>query len=539
MKGQHRGIVMSKNGMVCSGHYQASWVGADVLNKGGNAMDAAVAVALATGVVQPDMCGLGGDAFLLFYNGETGKVTTVNGSGATPMKLSKDYLTSKNINKLPQKGVLSASVPGAVDVYFKALENFGTMTFKALSQYAIKYAEEGIPVSQKLYKHLVDEVDKLNYYDSSAKIFLKDGKPYQIGELLVNQDYAKTLRILSEKGPDAFYHGELAKKIEDYSMKHEGLLKITDFKAHTTYIGNPISTSYRGYKVYQNPPVSQGVVLLEELNILEGYDLNGMGGDSAEALHLMVEAKKIAFADRIKYFGDPRMIKNPTDGALSKEYAAVARESIDSNKANFGGLEESPFDYQGNTTSFVVVDKWGNAVSFIHSLCSTFGGGEVIGGTGMFLNNRAGYGFNLIDGHPNCLAPGKKTMHTLNTWLITKDNNVKWLGNTPGGDSQPQWNMQVIVNLIDFGMNVQQAVEAPRWIDFQDTTPEGMYKKTKLKIECRIPKGIKESLIKKGHDVILIDPLGASGGFQVIEVTKDGVMLGGSDPRGDGAAIGI
>ncbi|MDN5300959.1 MAG: gamma-glutamyltranspeptidase / glutathione hydrolase [Thermoanaerobacteraceae bacterium] len=536
---QHRGIVISKNGMVCSAHPLSSWAGADVLSRGGNAMDAIIAMALTTGVVLPNMSGLGGDAFMLFYDGKTGKVTAMNGSGRVPMRATRDYYLSKGYKSMPVRGMLSVSVPGAVSVYFKALSMFGTMKFQDLSKYAIDYAEQGFPVAQTTSAEMKADLKTLREHPSAEKTFLKDGMAYEPGEILKNPDYANTLRILNEEGEDAFYKGEIARKIVDYSKVHGGLFEPEDFQNHETIVYEPISTTYRGYTVYETAPVSQGAIVLEELNILEGFVLKSMGPDSPDAIHVMVEAKKIAFSDRIKYFGDPDFVKNPLKGIISKDYARKAMEYIRMDKTLTEDTGLSPFDFEGDTTSMVAVDRWGNAVSFIHSLSNSWGSCEVVEGTGILLNNRAGRGFNLIEGHPNCIAPWKKTMHTLNTWLITKDGRLKWVGNTPGGDGQPQWNMQLICNLIDFGMNVQEAVEAPRWLDFPGTDPVSWEKDPELRIESRISEATVRSLKNRGHNVVLLDPYGAGGAAQIIEVNKEGVMFGGSDPRADGMAIGI
>jgi len=536
---QHRGMVISKNGVVCSAHPLSSWAGADVLSKGGNAVDAVIAMALTTGVVLPNMSGLGGDAFMLFYDGKTGKVTAMNGSGKVPRGASRDYYISKGYGSMPVRGMLSVSVPGAVGVYFKALSMFGSMGFRDLSKYAIDYAEQGFPVAQTTSADMKADIKALREHPSAGKTFLKDGRVYDPGEILKNPDYANTLTVLNEQGEDAFYRGEIATKIVDYSKVHGGLFEIEDFQNHENMVYAPISTSYRGYTVYETAPVSQGAIVLEELNILEGFGLKAFGPDSPDSLHLMVEAKKIAFSDRIKYFGDPDFVKNPLKGILSKDYAGKAMEHIRMDKTlkEIPGL--TPYDFEGDTTSMVAVDRWGNAVSFIHSLSNSWGSCEVVEGTGILLNNRAGRGFNLIEGHPNCIAPGKKTMHTLNTWLITKDGKLKWVGNTPGGDGQPQWNMQLICNLIDFGMNVQEAVEAVRWQDFPGTDPVSWDKNPELRIESRVPEATIRSLKTRGHNVSLLDPYGAGGAAQIIEVNGEGVMFGGSDPRADGMAIGI
>jgi gamma-glutamyltranspeptidase/glutathione hydrolase len=537
--GQHRGLVMSKKGMVCSAHPLSSWVGADVLAKGGNATDAAIAMALATGVLLPNMCGIGGDAFMLYYDAKTKKVTAINGSGNVPIKATREYYISKGYDKMPLTGMLSVAVPGAVGVYFKALSLFGSMKFEDISTYAIEYARDGFPVGQINSADMAADVDKLRKFAGASKIYLKQNEPYKQGEILRNEDYAKSLEILGSKGEQAFYKGEIAEKIVTHSKLHGGLFELSDFENHETIVYEPIFTDYRGFKVYETAPVSQGGIVLEELNILEGFDLRAMGSNSADAIHCMVEAKKIAFADRIKYFGDPEFVKNPLKGILSKEYAHIARQKIDMNKARVEDINLNPFDFEGNTTSLVAVDRWGNAVSFIHSVSNNWGSCEVAEGTGILLNNRAGRGFNLIEGHPNCIAPGKKTMHTLNTWLVTKDGRPKWVGNTPGGDGQPQWNMQLITNLIDFDMNVQETVEAPRWLDFPGTDPADAEKQAELRIEKRVAEQTLKDLKSRGHNVVLLEPHAAGGAAQIIEIMENGVLAGGSDPRADGSAIGI
>lgn len=536
---QHRGMVISKNGAVCSAHPLSSWAGADVLSRGGNAVDAIIAMALTTGVVLPNMSGLGGDAFMLFRDGKTGKVTAMNGSGRVPRGAGRDYFISKGYGSMPVRGMLSVSVPGAVDVYFKALSMFGSMEFRDLSKYAVDYAEHGFPVAQTTSANMKADLKTLREHPSAEKTFLKDGRAYEPGEILKNPDYASTLKVLNEQGEDAFYRGEIARKIVDYSKAHGGLFETEDFQNHETMVYDPISTTYRGYTVYETAPVSQGAIVLEELNILEGFGLKAFGPDSPDALHLMVEAKKIAFSDRIKYFGDPDFVKNPLKGILSKDYAGKSRENIRMDRTLKEIKGPNPYDFEGDTTSMVAVDRWGNAVSFIHSLSNSWGSCEVVEGTGILLNNRAGRGFNLIEGHPNCIAPGKRTMHTLNAWIITKDGKLKWVGNTPGGDGQPQWNMQLICNLIDFGMNVQEAAEAVRWQDFPGTDPVSWDKNPELRIESRVPEATVRSLKTRGHNVVLMDPYGAGGAAQIIEVNGEGVMFGGSDPRADGMAIGI
>lgn len=532
---KHRGIVMSRKGMVASAHTLISSSGLKILHQGGNAMDACIAMALTSGVVLPDMCGLGGDAFLLYYDAKTKKITAINGSGGVPSKATVDYFKSLGYQNVPKDGMLSVSVPGGVDVYFEALKHFGTMSFEQLCQDAIELAENGVPVSEKVARHMHTDYDKMLKFKNLKELYLKQEKPYSYGELVYNKDYAKSLRYLCQHGKDGFYKGEIADKIIQYSNKHGGLFEKSDFENYHCQILEPISVDYRGYKVYQTPPVSQGIIHLEELAILNQFDLSQYLPDSAEAIHLMVEAKKIAFRDRMKYFGDPEFVSNPTQTILSQEYIEKVASSI---KMDQCANEEDVFNHEdSHTTSMIAVDRDGNAVSFIHSISATWGSGEIVDGTGILLNNRAGTGFNLIEGHPNCIAPYKKTMHTLNTYLITDQNgNLKYVGNTPGGDNQPQWNMQVVCNLIDFKLDVQSSVEHGKWADYHSISEDGKSCHT-LKIESQVGQKVLDQLKEMGHELNIIEPFTCSGACQVIEIDENGLRLGGSDPRADGAAM--
>ena len=532
---KHRGIVMSKKGMVASAHTLISASGLKVLNQGGNAMDACIAMALTSGVVLPDMCGLGGDAFLLYYDAKTKKVTAMNGSGGAPAKATLDYFVSKGYKKVPHDGMLSVTVPGAVDVYFEALKRYGTMTFADLCDDAIELSENGVPVSEKVARHMHTDYEKMLRFDNLKELYLNNDQPYAYGDIVCNKDYAKSLCYLKEYGRDGFYKGELADKIVDYSHCHGGLFEKEDFENYHCDILEPISIDYRGYRVFQTPPVSQGIIHLEELAILNHFDMSKYKSDSAEAIHLMVEAKKIAFKDRMKYFGDPNFVNNPIDILLSHEYTKKVAENLhmDSSVNEYDFFEHE----NGHTTSMIVVDKDGNAVSFIHSISATWGSGEIVDGTGILLNNRAGTGFNLDKDHPNVIAPHKKTMHTLNTYLITDQNgNLRFVGNTPGGDNQPQWNMQVVVNLLDFGLDVQSSVEHGKWADMHTFDEDGKSHHV-LKIESQVGEDVLNQLKEMGHELKIIEPFTCSGACQIIEIKEDGLRLGGSDPRADGAAM--
>ena len=532
---KHRGIVMSKKGMVSSAHTLISASGLKVLNRGGNAMDACIAMALTSGVVLPDMCGLGGDAFLLYYDAKTQKITAMNGSGGAPAKATIEYYQSLGLKSVPKDGMLSVTVPGAVDVYFEALKQFGTLSFADLCEDAIELSETGVPVSEKVARHMHTDYQKMCRFKNLKNLYLKDGKPYPYGELVYNKDYAKSLRYLKEHGRDGFYKGKLADKIVEYSHEHGGIFEKSDFENYHCQILEPISFDYRGYRIFQTPPVSQGIIHLEELSILNQFNMSQYEPDSAEAIHLMVEAKKIAFRDRMKYFGDPEFVENPTEILLSEEYASQVAGCIHMDSC---ANEDDVFEHEnGHTTSMIVVDQEGNAVSFIHSISATWGSGEIVDGTGILLNNRAGTGFNLQAGHPNAIAPYKKTMHTLNTYLITDSNGrLKYVGNTPGGDNQPQWNMQVVCNLLDFGLDVQSSVEHGKWADMHTFDEEGKSHHV-LKIESQVGEEVLEKLRQMGHTLKVIEPFTCSGACQIIEIQEDGLRLGGSDPRADGAAM--
>lgn len=534
---KHRGIVMGRKGMVASAHPLISRSGIDILKMGGNAMDAAVAMANTSGVVLPDMCGLGGDVFLLHYDAKTKKITSINGSGGAPRLATVDYFKEQNLARIPNQSILSVAMPGEVDACFIALEKFGTMQFKDLCGDAIDLAENGCPVSEKVARHLHTDYDKVKDFSGIRKMFFKeDESTLEAGDLYKNVDYANSLRLICKHGRNAFYEGEIAEKIVAYSKKKGGLIELDDLKNVKSEILEPIAVNYRDYTIFQTPPVSQGIIHLEEMNILNQIDFGQIEPESAEAIHFMVEAKKMAFNDRVRYFGDPAFVENPVELLLSESYAKKQADQIKMNKS-IDVLDDLNYDEYGHTTSFVVVDKWGNAVSFIHSIAATWGSGEVVDGTGILLNNRAGGGFNLIEGHPNCLKPGKRTMHTLNTYMVCDAHGkLRWVGNTPGGDNQPQWNMQTLCNVIDFKMDVQSALECAKWSDSQSSNPCGKNVNL-LKIESQIGNEALMKLTNMGHMLQVIEPYQCSGASQLIEVRSNGVLFGGSDPRADGCAL--
>jgi gamma-glutamyltranspeptidase/glutathione hydrolase len=525
--------------MVATAHPLATAAGLEVLQRGGNAMDAAVAAALVTGVVLPEACGLGGDAFALYYEAATRTVSAFYGSGPAPAAATRAFFIERGDRVMPFSGPLSASVPGAVSVYFTAIERFGTWRPAALFERAVQYAEEGFPLSEEGSRTIAAHAAELAKYPTSAAVFLPGGEVPQPGTLLRQPDLARSLRLVAGHGPGVFYDGEIAEAIDRFMAESGGLLSKRDLAGYRCEVGEAIQTTYRGYTVYETGLPTQGHIVLEELNIVEQADLARLGPDSPELIHLLVEAKKLAFADRLAYSGDPRFVEVPLATLLSKEFARQRFSQIDSERARDDVLP-GPIQRDGETTYLCVVDRWGNAASFIHSLSAAFGSQVVAGQTGILLNNRAGRGFTLEEGHPNVIAPGKRTMHTLNCWLITHGDQLRWVGGTPGGDQQPQWNLQVIVHLIDFQMDPQVAVEHPRWYSFPGTDPINLPNDFVLRIEDRYGDAVLAELVRRGHRVQRLGAWGAGGAVQVIAVDPEtGVLTGGSDPRAEGLALGL
>jgi gamma-glutamyltranspeptidase/glutathione hydrolase len=537
---QSRSRVFAHGGMVASAHPLATAAGIDALRKGGNAMDAVIAAALTTGVVIPAMAGLGADAFFIYHDGKTGKVTAMNGSGIAPRALSREYFVSRGYDRMPFYGPLSMAVPGAVETYFTAIRNYCTLSAEELFASAIYYAENGFPLTDTGHRTIKASAAELAKYETSAAIFLRNGEAPPAGTMLVQKNLAKSLRAVAKGGPDEFYRGDLGRRIAEAIQSMGGELTVEDLQDHTNDAYEPIATDYRGYTVYETTLPTQGHLVLEELNILENVDVSSLDHNSAEVLHLMVEVKKRAFADRNAYSCDPRLANPPLETMLSKDFARKRFETIDMQRASNEVAEGAIPETDGDTTYLCAADAEGNMVSFIHSLSAGFGSHVVAGDTGVLLNNRAGRGFSLQEGHPNVIAGGKRTMHTLNCYAIAKDGQMLYVGGTPGGDQQPQWNMQVISNLIDYGMNVQEAVEAARWQSFPGTDPINIDHPFEIRVESRIPEETVEALRDMGHEVKVLGPYAAGGAaFLIYRDPETGTLQGGSDPRSEGLALGI
>ena len=525
-----RSVVRSQHAMVASSQPLASQVGLDVLKRGGNAVDASIAMAAMLNVAEPMMTGVGGDAFMLVYWAKTKELKGLNASGRAPRALSLDYFAKKKITKMPQFGMESITVPGAFDGWVTLLEKYGTMKLADVMAPAIDYAENGFPVMEKTAEDWNSEVAKLKQTPAAATNYLIDGRAPRAGEIFRQPNLARTLRTLANGGRDAFYKGEIAKAIVDYCEKNGGYLSLADLAAQKSEWVEPISTNYRGYTVYEIPPNGQGLTALLALNILEGFDLAALSAQPDRYYHTLIEATKLAFADRDRYIADPAFSKVPVAELLSKDYAAKRRALIDPNKA----LESAPpgqINVGSDTTYFTVVDKDGNAVSFINSLFDAFGSGIVAGDTGIVLQNR-GSSFSLNPSHPNHLEPGKRPFHTIIPAMVFKDNKLFMSFGVMGGGIQPQGHVQVLVNLIDLGMGLQQAMDAPRYRFMSGR---------EVLLEDEIPATVIERLIAMGHR--RASPPGilrqSMGGGQAIMIDPvSGTLMGASDPRKDGLAIG-
>ncbi|HEX2276460.1 MAG TPA: gamma-glutamyltransferase [Candidatus Tectomicrobia bacterium] len=525
-----RSVVMARDGMVASSQPLAVEAGVSVLKKGGNAIDAAIATALTLGVVEPMSTGIGGDAFFLYRRAADGRIYGVNGSGRCPRGLTLEELRRRGVRGIPQSGLASVTVPGAVDAFVEVQQRHGNLTLAEVLEPAIHYASEGFPVSEIIATQWQGAAPLLSRYPSSAKNYLIDGKAPRAGEVHRQSNLARTLKLLASEGRDAFYRGEIARQIVQFSQENGGFFTLEDFSSHTTEWVEPIGADYRGHTILELPPNGQGITALIALNILEGFDLPAMAYGSAPYYHLLIEATKQAFADRDQYVADPLFADLPVEGLLSKEYAKARRREIDRQRAG-EYVAGSPLPF-GNTVYVSCVDRERNVVSLIHSLFTAFGSGVVAGETGICLQNR-GAGFVDDPQHPNALAPGKRPLHTIIPAMILKDDRPWLCFGVMGGDVQPQGHLQVAINLIDFGMNVQEALEAPRY---------RLMGGKLIALERAIPHEVRHALERMGHELLPygeVPPGTPYGGGQAILIDAEhGVLQGGSDHRKDGCAIG-
>jgi gamma-glutamyltranspeptidase len=532
---RYRPLIMAPHGMVASPHYLASQAGVDVLKKGGTAVDAAIATNSVLNVVYPHMCGIGGDGFWLIYDAGKKDLAFLNASGRSAYAATTETYKKAGMNSMPVRGPLTVTVPGAVDGWFEVHRRYGKLPMAALLEPAIAYARRGYPISHVLSFKIQEATGELSRYSTSKSLFLPGGKAPRPGDVLTNPGLASSLERIAREGRDVFYKGEIGREIVRFTRENGGLLTERDFLDHRSDWGKPVSTQYRGYTVYETAPNSQGLTALLILNLLEGYDLASMGYQSPDHLHFMIEAKKVAFADRNRYISDPEKVRIPVDELLSKDYAAQRRTLIQGDRA-VDPQAVSPGIFGRDTIYLCTVDEAGNAVSLIQSLYYSFGSAVVAGNTGIMLQNRGAY-FSLNPDHVNRLEPHKRTFHTLMASMTFRDGKPFLVFGTSGADGQPQTHIQVMTAVFDFGLDIQAALEAPRWVAgrYLLHQPEGL-----LMMEKRFPAPVIDELKKRGHQIQLVDGIDQSMGSAhgILIHPENGLRMGGSDPRCDGAAIG-
>ena len=524
-----RSPVMGNNGVVATSHPLAANAGLDILKKGGNAVDAAVATAAVLTVVEPMSTSLGGDAFIMVYMAQEKKLIGLNASGRAAYGMTLDKLNEK-LKKHEMRGIsgiYSVSVPGAVAGWFDVLEEYGTLSMAEVLEPAIYYAENGFPVTPIIGRAWRSSVAKLRRDESTAKTWLVDGeRAPRIGEVFVNRDLANTLRKLAAQGRDAFYKGSIAQAIVDYSDEKDGLLTMKDFEDHTSTWVEPIYADYKNYRLYELPPNGQGIAALEILKILKNVDMKAFGHNSAEYLHHFIEAKKLAYADIQKWNADPEFNDLPIGRMISDEYGKSQFDRI--NPKNAAERPASGIPMEGDTVLLQVMDKDKNAVSFIYSIYSGFGSGLVAPGTGFTLQNRAAL-FSRTPGHVNVVEPHKRPFHTIIPAMAFKDGEFFMTFGCMGGSVQPQQHVQIFLNVVDFNMNMQQAVEIPRV-----NHGSGL----RVSVEPGIDEDVLKQLEAWGHVLQRRTTRGGVGGAQGIMFDKvNGVMTGGSTPHKDGCAV--
>jgi gamma-glutamyltranspeptidase len=530
----YRPLIMGQRGAVASNHPLATQAGLLMLQAGGNAIDAAVAVACTLGVVEPMMSGLGGDGFYHVFMGGSGEAVVFNGTGPAPRAATPE----RYADGIPLKGPLSFQTPGAVGAWGAMHHRFGRRPWPSLFEAAIHYAREGFGAT-RAFRHFAGEQQAALSADRrSARTFLQSGAPPAVGEPIIQPDLARTLGTLAAEGADDFYRGGIAKALAAGCKEVGALVTTEDLAGCSPELQAPIEGTYRGYTVREAPPNSMGWVLLEELHIAECFDLAAMGALTADVIHVLVEAKKLAFADRERYASDPRCFPAPLDELLSKAHAARCAAAIDLRRAAPPRPAVAP-PAGTDTTYFCVVDGEGNAVSGIQSLNSAFGSGITAGETGILLNNRMAP-WHLEPGHPNRLAPGKRVRHTMNPPMVFKDGELWCVFGTPGGDNQVQINLQVLTSLIDFDYDPQQAAEAPRWSSTQPGQ-EANYPHEcpdALSMESRFAPEVRRELAARGHRVVSLGDLEGPCSAEIIRRhPATGILMAGSDPRRDGWAL--
>ncbi len=532
-----RSEVIAQHGMAATSQPLATQIALDILKSGGNAIDAAIAANAALGLMEPTGNGIGGDLFAMVWDANTQKLYGLNASGRSPYSLTLDHFKKEGHKRVPSYGPLPVTVPGCVDGWFELHKKFGKLPMKAILAPTIKYAREGFPVSELIAYYWQRSVPILEKWPGFKETFMPNGRAPQKGEIFKNPNLANTLEKLASGGRDVFYKGEIARTIDAFMKRVGGFLSYQDLADHTSEWVEPVSTNYRGYDVWELPPNGQGIAALQMLNILEGYDIKSLGFGSAEYIHLFVEAKKLAFEDRAKFYADPAFTEIPVKQLISKEYAAERRKLINPNRAARRYDAGNPAQ-AGDTIYLCTADSEGNMVSLIQSNYRGMGSGLSPDGLGFILHDR-GELFDLEEGKPNTYAPHKRPFHTIIPAFITQDGKPFMSFGVMGGATQPQGHVQIVVNIVDFGMNIQEAGDAPRILHEGSSEPTGevMTDGGQVFLETGIPYESVRELIKMGHKVGY--NVGNYGGYQGIMYDwQNKVYYGASESRKDGQAAG-
>ena len=527
---QARSMVITQHGIVASEQTLASQAGAAILARGGNAVDAAIAANAVLGLTSPMMCGVGGDLFVTYYEAKSGKLHGLNASGWSPAALSIEHLRGLGFTTMPQTNIHAVTVPGCVDGWEKLSKRFGKKPLADALAPAIRYAEEGFPVSELVSRSWISSEKKLKHDANAANTYLRDGKAPRLGAIFRNPDLAKTYRAIASRGRTGLYEGDVAKRMVAYSQRLGGTMSLDDLKKFSAEWVEPISTTYRGWTVYEIPPNGSGIAALAMLNLMETFPLAETGHNTARTLHALIEAKKLAYADMLRYVADPRFARAPVAGMLAKDYARERAKLVDAAKAADVVPPGQPPNPGTDTTYLCVVDKDGNMVSYIQSNYVGFGTGLVPDGCGFALQNRGGL-FSLDPAHPNALAGRKRPLHTIIPGFMAKGDERIAFG-IMGGWNQSQAHAQFVSNVVDYQMNIQAALEAPR---FTKLTFPGV----DLEMERRVSEAVRGELTALGHKITVRGDFTQSvgGGQAVLRNFKTKVNYGGSDPRKDGAAI--
>jgi gamma-glutamyltranspeptidase/glutathione hydrolase len=533
-----RSEVIGTHGMVAASHPLAAQIGIDILKKGGTAVDAAIAVNAALGLMEPTSSGIGGDLFAIVWDNKTKKLYGLNASGPAPQAITLEYFKKNNIRKVPYHGPLPWTVPGCVDGWYELHKRFGKLKMKDILQPTIDYAVNGFPLTELIAYYWQISVRRFKEYENFQKLYAPGGKLLQKGDIFKNPELAESLRLIAQKGRDAYYKGMIASKITAYSRRVGGFFEMEDFENFHSEWVEPLSVNYRGYDVWELPPNGQGIAALQMLKMLETFDLKSMGHNSAQYLHTLIEIKKIVYEDRARFYADPRFYKAPIEKLLSSEYAQARLKYFNpdsaSRKIPYGGamLEE------GDTIYLTVVDGNFNAVSLIQSNYAGFGSGMVPDGVGFCLQDRGAL-FSLEEGHPNVIEPGKRPFHTIIPAFVTKDGDPVFTFGVMGGAMQPQGHIQVLLNIIDFGMNIQEAGDAARFRHSGSSQPDFgvMTDGGAVHLESGVTPQVVRELMDMGHKIV--GDNGGFGGYQGIWIDhKRGILIGGSESRKDGCAIG-